>query len=246
MDFIFSTLQLYVISLKYLATWVFGILPALILLVAWRFIRKERTLIRIDGKIESIGDYHQRSLPDVFQSIDKLNFGFIKKITFVDKGTRIFFKKGIIRSYLWKNIGGSPSLAGLEGTFLGVVKRKHIELFAFANSGTAICFLDDLDRPHSMLRIVWNVVWRMLFILFSPYMFYDLMNQLHQNKYYDLVNRSHQASRLESLTGFMAYLGLIIFGYSLYCYCTGLARQRTFFQQQLQLVREAGMPVPLG
>lgn len=234
MDFLFSTLQLYVISLKFPITWVFGILPALILLVAWRFIRKERTLIRIDGKIESIGDYHQRSLPDVFQSIDKLNFGFIKKITFVDKGTRIFFKKGIIRSYLWKNIGGSPSLAGLEGTFLGVVKRKHIELFAFANSGTAICFLNDLDRPHSMLRIVWNVVWRMLFILFFPYIYYDVTHQSYQEQYAEYV------------IGPMSYIALIFFGYSLYRYLTGLARQRTFSQQQLQLVREAGMPVPLG
>lgn len=233
--FIFLTIKMYIISLTYLSTWVIGVLPSVIFLYIFNKFYKlrKKELIVINGQIESIARIHSRN-SEIINFFPSRDVGFLTKITFSTAEERIFFKDGIIRANLWQNIGGSESFARMEGTFICVTKgKKWIEWFAFKNENNKFCFLEDMDRPHSKLRISLNILLRVMLILFLPYVLYTGGEYTHRD--------------IGHLFGFFSTPTLIIFGYSIYNYIfIFLKNQKLLFEKEKYALKANGIPEPLG
>jgi hypothetical protein len=170
MNFIMTTIKLYAYGLAPEFPW--GIIVSILVLGLWIlltmllkriFIGTRGELVMLEGTIESHAGIITNS---------SRGFALFDKVTFsLDDKKRVFFSTLSFTKNLWININAN-SVMGMGGKFFGWKDKDSFTVFAFSNNNGTHAFLDDFDRPHSLVRKMFNICFRIAIILFIPYIFY--------------------------------------------------------------------------
>lgn len=242
MDFITITLKLYIHGLTTPQGLLYGVIPALALILLWRFAKwrfGRRELLMIEGTIESHAEIHLTR-----------GVTWVNKVTLsLNDETRTFFENLIFRKNLWRNINAN-SVMGMGGKFFGWRLKNTFTVFSFANDNITAAFLDDFDKPDSLLRKAVNIGIRLAIIFFVPYISYAGIKRHAATNYevYNSVVQNYFSGRDADAT--VAALGslffLLVAGCSLFLYFKQLRDQPEIFRKQLEMLDRAGVKRPLG
>lgn len=187
----------------------------------------EYKLRLIDAEVESYGNDSTQGKK-----------GALHNVTLKDSktGERTLFKFISIPGDIWTNIA-AYNLTGRRCIFCAeqntginhpFICPFHIFAFKFVD-GHGYAFMNDLQRPHSKFRILFNLLWRAYFLYFS---FFNILPEAFKTKDNGLF--------------FVSTFLLIVLSHSIYNYLTSLPKRKAILQEQLAMIERAGIPKPLG
>jgi hypothetical protein len=228
----------------------FGVVPALALILLWMLLKRAfigtRELVMLEGTIESNAEIRTTR-----------HGGCVTKATFsLDDKTRFFFKYLLFTKNLWNSIN-AYGVMETSGKFFGWKQKDCFTVFAFSNSNGTAAFIDDFEKPHSFLRKVYNICLRIGVMLFFPLVFFeDLGRPTDINFYNTLYGKAYGAAHAAGAVRTMqkalvegapfAMFFLIIACYSLFMYIRHIRTQPKILQKQLEMLDSAGVKRPLG
>lgn len=242
MDFIIFFVKLIFAGLTSFPVLLLSILPSVLAILLFRYFIPKKTYEIVDGEIESYRNrYEFKPTFGWLVGLEPggISFGALEKITLkLVNGERVFFKNMTFRRYLWNSISGgmagTNSHVGMSGKFCCERTKNGLSVFAFGNENNHFVFLDDMDKIHSIKKVIFNVCIRLLPILFFPYLFFHGTPE----------SRLYSKDLLSMSAFYMPFI--LIFGYSMYRYIVSFPQRKQIFETEMKLVEQAGIPKPLG
>lgn len=245
MDFIIFFVKLIFAGLTSFPVLLLSILPSVLAILLFRYFIPKKTYEIVDGEIESYRNrYEFKPTFGWLVGLEPggISFGALEKITLkLVNGERVFFKNMTFRRYLWNSISGgmagTNSHVGMSGKFCCERTKNGLSVFAFGNENNHFVFLDDMDKIHSIKKVIFNVTLMLFFIFILPYMLMDIPS-------HEVTERRHNEAFVGIALFTMPFI--IIFSYSLYWYIKSFSMRKIRFEKEMQLLEQAGIPKPLG